>query len=74
MEVRQLKFGKSASKILMFTRSSHQNKYHHNARVSLVTISHFEAKVITSFGAYIDVCYKVENYEVTHLSSMSSRG
>ena len=31
-------------------------------------------EVITSFGAYIDVCYKIENYEVTHLSSMSSCG
>ena len=33
-------------------------------------------ELITSFGEYqyivwYDVCYKVENYEVTHLSSMS---
>ena len=74
MEVRQLKYGKSASKILTFTRSSQQNKYHHNAWVSLVTISYSKPEVITSFDAYIDVCYKIENYEVTHLSSMSSRG
>ena len=31
-------------------------------------------EVITSFGAYTDVYYKIENYEVTHLSSMSSCG
>ena len=39
MEVRQLKYGKSASKILMFTRSSRQNKYHHNASFRSLKLS-----------------------------------
>ena len=30
MEVRQMKYGKSAIKILMFTGSSQHNKYRHN--------------------------------------------
>ena len=29
-------------------------------------------EVITSFGAYIDVCYKIENYEVTQLIACPS--
>ena len=73
MEVRQLKCEKSSSKILMFTRSNRESKYHHNVLVSLVTVIS-KPEVITSFDAYIGVCNKIESYEVTHLSSMSSRG
>ena len=33
-----------------------------------------EPKVITGTGGHTEICHKIENYEVTRLSGISSQG
>ena len=59
----------------MSTRNSRKNNYDYNSRLSFVKISYFlKFNVFTSDSTYTEICYKIDDYEVKHLSDMSTHG